>query len=160
MTTQSLPHLSQEAFDDLCIGLGTPESEAHIAICGDCRAKLAEFQSDVMLLKQASLAWSEARPRRIPPRVSLGRAPFAAAGLTGMAVVLFVIVVTVGHHNGPGPEAFHAPVVESQTANNEAQIAADNELLREVDAAISDDESPIDQYLLESQNSRSEVSPK
>ena len=36
MTPASSTHLSEEAFDDVLIGLGSPESETHLAVCEDC----------------------------------------------------------------------------------------------------------------------------
>jgi hypothetical protein len=164
MTPQKTTHISEEAFDDVLIGLGSPESEAHLAGCPDCRVKIETLQSDVHLFNSASLAWSEARAGRYrqPAAGRSGlRTRIAFVSWTATAVVLLAMAIAIWHH-GLSTPANRADTAQSQPADSQAQIAEDNELMRAVDAAISpDEESPIDEYnILESRHSRSRAHPK
>ena len=67
MTPSLSNHLSEEALDDVLIGLGSAESEAHLAVCPECRAEVETFRGDVALFNAASVAWSESR--RPQPRL-------------------------------------------------------------------------------------------
>ncbi|KAA6458366.1 hypothetical protein DYQ86_20855 [Acidobacteria bacterium AB60] len=147
MTGELGKHLSEEALDDVLIGLGTAESEAHLAGCAACRAKAEAFAGDVRLFNAASAAWSEARGMRpvvVAAEAPVRRMPFALVGSAAAAVLAIAVGVSVGHHRhgtmrgdgGPGA------VEDSQT-----QIAQDNELLQAVSVAISPQEvSPVDEY--------------
>ena len=57
-------HLSDEALNDVLIGVGTSVSESHLAECPLCRGKVDEFQSDLGMWNAATLQWSEARAER------------------------------------------------------------------------------------------------
>ena len=56
--TPATNHLSEEALDDVLIGLGSAESQAHLEVCADCRAQVRTFLGDVALFNAASMAWS------------------------------------------------------------------------------------------------------
>ena len=71
MTPLSTTHLSEEALDDVLIDLGSAESHAHLAVCGECRAKIAIFRGDVALFNAASMSWSNSR--RLQPLPTEGR---------------------------------------------------------------------------------------
>ena len=151
MTPLHTSHLSEEALEDVLIGLGSSQSEAHLAGCVDCRARLEAFQSDVAMFNAATMAWSENRPLR-PNQNATGKAPLrprlAFVSWAAMAVILMGMAVAIWHHGAVAPPN-HATVIESQPLDSDAQIAQDNQLLQAVNAAISpDEESPIDQYKL------------
>lgn len=154
MTPISNTHLSDEALDDVLIGLGSPESHAHLDACNECRARVQAFRGDVQLFNAASVAWSESRwpITRIPaPHRGHLRIPFAS--WTAVAAALIIMAVAVLHHRSAAPPSQAiAPV--AQPADSEAQIAQDNQLLQAVNAAISpDEESPIVEYkIMESPN--------
>jgi hypothetical protein len=149
MTPEST-HLSDEALDDVLIGLGSPASEAHLAGCPDCRARFEEFQGDVRLFNSASMAWSETRPLPFPQtaRHASGlRARVAFFGLAAAAVALLIMAVAIWRHSPVAPPPNRAGTAVSQPLDSEAQIAQDNELLQAVSVAISPDEqSPIVEY--------------
>lgn len=151
MTSESSAHLSEEALDDVLIGLSSPESEAHLAVCGACRGQLEDFQSRVQVFNQTSLAWSESKPAiSLRPKIEARarRQRFLPLELAMAATLLLVIGVPVWNreHN----QVSEQPVAQSAaTGDSEAQIAQDNDLLRSVDAALStNDESPISEYHL------------
>ena len=152
MTPEFTTHLSEEALDDVLIGLGTAEAHAHLAACEECRAQVATFHGDIGLFNAASIAWSESRrpqPHKSAPNGRTLRAAFI--GWATVAVALAVMAVGIWrHHPEPSREAHTVP--SSQPLDSEAQIAQDNQLLQAVNAAISPDEaSPIEEYrILES----------
>lgn len=147
MTPGSTTHLSQEALDDVLIGLGSPESHAHLDVCPDCSSRVKAFQGDLQLFNAASMAWSESRfpkARMTTPHQERPRLPFAS--WTAVAAALAVMAFAVWHHRSAAPpNQASAPVV--QPVDSAAQIAQDNQLLEAVNAAISPDEmSPVDEY--------------
>ena len=150
-------HLSEEALDDVLIGRGSAESDAHLARCGECRAKVEKFQSDMELFNAASMAWSEAQPAQAPDQtrlVPVRRMPFALAGSAVAASLAVVIALSVGHHErkiSADKRINDAVVVE----DSQVQIAQDNELMEAVNAAIGpQDESMMDEYGISENHSR------
>ena len=149
MTPESTSHLSEEALDDVLIGLGSPESQAHLAGCGECQAQVRAFRGDMQLFNAASMAWSKSRwpkaapsvPRPVRTRVAFASWSAVAAALAG------VMAVTIWHHRQEAPVVNQVNRSQSLPVDSEAQIAQDNQLLQAINAAISPDEtSPIDEY--------------
>jgi hypothetical protein len=155
MTPESTTHLSDEALNDVLIGLGSPESHAHLDACKECRAQVQAFRGDVQLFNAASIAWSESRwpiARITAPHRGRPRIPFAS--WTAVAATLVIMALAVWHHRSAAPPA-QVSAPQSLPADSEAQIAQDNQLLQAVNAAISpEEESPIVEYkIMESPNS-------
>ena len=151
MTPKYSIHLSEEALDDVLIGLGSPESDAHLAVCLDCRVKVNSFRSDVALFNSASMAWAESQPAKLRPAVhkTFHRTRLAFVSWAATAAALGGMGFVVWHHHGPVAPPSRATANVSQQADTEAQIAQDNQLLQAVNAAISPNvESPIDEYKL------------
>lgn len=151
MTPASATHLSDEAFDDVLIGIGSPESEAHLAACLDCRRRVNAFHSDVALFNSTSMAWTESQPALFRPstRKTAYHIRFAFVSWAGIAAVLAVMGIAILRYHGPAAPPSQATANLSQPADTEAQIAQDNQLLQAVNAAISpDEESPISEYKL------------
>ena len=165
MTPQWSTHLSEEALDDVLIGLGSRESEAHLAGCPDCRAKVTSFRADMDFFNSASMEWSEARTLRMPPaasRVAAGSATrIAFASWAAVTFALLIMAVAIWRHT-PVATPNHAHTIEAQPMDTEAQIAQDNQLLQAVNAAISPDEgAPLNEYkLLKKPHSRLKAHPK
>src|SRR3954468_17202111 len=155
MTPASTIHVSEEALDDVLIGLGTAESHAHLEVCAECRSKVATVRGDIALFNAASMAWSQSRRPQGWTSVSHGRRlPAAFLGWATAAAAMVVMAFGVWHHRAENPanQANTRIAQPAPAADSEAQIAQDNQLLQAVDAAISTDEaSPIDEYkILES----------
>ncbi|MDR3727338.1 MAG: hypothetical protein P4K86_09880 [Terracidiphilus sp.] len=150
MTQPWSAHLSEEALDDVLIGLGSPESDAHLAECEACRSQLEQFRSGMRNFNQASLAWSDARPlKSLPARSKVRQAAFAPVGWAfATAVLLLIIGVPVWRHDHRiAPSNGTVPAVTIE--DSPAQIAQDNDLLRSVDEALNSSEaSPISEYHL------------
>jgi hypothetical protein len=145
MTTQFPAHLSEEALNDLLIGLGSSESEEHVASCAACRARVQALGADLKLLNETSMAWSRVRVAGMgedPLPAGVQRKPLVTMGWTAAGVLLLALAFPLWHsvnqHNAP---ANIPPAVALTEPESEAQIAADNELLRDVDAAVNTNEA-------------------
>jgi hypothetical protein len=159
---EAVTHLSEEAINDVLIGMASPESETHLAVCPECRGQVQEFRFGMQIFDQASLAWSEARHAsalRIKAEPKPRRIAAASSLWTLAAMVLLAIGVPVWSHYHDSPRN---PAPASAPADSEAQIAQDNELMHSVDIALSeDDESPIRAYhLSEGRNSHLNARPE
>ena len=164
MTMAHTNHLSEAALSDVLIGLCSPDSEAHLAVCPACRSRVQEFQSTVQAFNAASTAWSEARPPfPLPSPVPVIRKPrpayAAPLGWALAAAILVAIGLPVWNtHSRPAEKDAPSPVALAiaTSTDSEAQIAQDNELLRSVNLALSSDEEyPVSEYdLLDSPHTR------
>jgi hypothetical protein len=150
-------HLSEEALDDVLIGLGSEEAEAHLAACGHCSDTLRQFQAKMGSFNQASLAWSETRP--VPEAMSeavarLNAKPRGVITTLSWAVAV-ALVAALGfqiwtyefRRPSTPPVASVSPSVDS-----DMQIAQDNQLLQSVNAALSaSDVLPASEYGLQAE---------
>jgi hypothetical protein len=148
MTPGSISHLSEDALDDVLIGLGSPEANAHVATCAECRAEVQAFRGDLQLFNAASMAWSKSRwPKAQPTVPHAVRARVAFASWSAVAAVLVVVMAVAFWHQRQVPVLNQANTAQSLPVDSEAQIAQDNQLLQAINAAISPDEtSPILEY--------------
>jgi anti-sigma factor RsiW len=157
-------HLSEEALDDLLIGLGSVEAEAHLAACSRCSDTLRQFQAKMGNFNQASLAWSEDRPVPQAMRKAIARlnakphgaiAPLRwAVAVAVVAALGFQIWTYEFQRRSTPPVASVSPSVDS-----EVQIAQDNQLLQSVNAALkASDVLPASEYGLQAELS-SELKP-
>jgi hypothetical protein len=150
MNAQLSTHLSQEALDDVLIGLGSTESELHLETCAACREKLEEFHANVRTFNQASLAWSEARPMArldVAAKAKASRRMLSPLEWALAAAVLLLIGMTAwNREHRPMPDRGVA-VAPAPPEDSETQIAQDNDLLRSIDASLSaNDVSPLSDY--------------
>jgi hypothetical protein len=152
MTPQRSARLSDEAMNDLLIGLATPGSEAHIASCLVCRVQLEEFRSQMQIFNQTSAAWGEARSSGVVRDIRKERKRNTALSALGWALaasLLLVVGLLEWNHDRHRSRNYASAPVAVQQEDSEAQIAEDNELLRSVDLALSErDVSPISEYNL------------
>jgi hypothetical protein len=143
-------HLSEEDLDDVLIGLGKPESDAHLVECEICRNQLEEFRSGVQVFNQASLAWSEARTLKARPPFNRSKVPQTVYAFVGWALAAAVLLLTIGvpvwrHDQRHALNRGTVPV--EALDDSPAQIAQDNDLLRSVDESLNTSEaSPISEY--------------
>ena len=142
-------HLSETALQDILMGLGAAADQEHLDGCPQCRAQAEAFQEQLRLFNLASMAWSEARPRRA---LLNERLRTAASGVPHLrlqwALASALLLLTAGvpfwmHRHQPEAPAQIASVQEDSAR----QIAEDNQLLHNVDAALAaTDEPPVTQY--------------
>jgi len=135
-------HLSEESFNDLFIGLPAPEAEAHLAVCEECRARVASFRSDLSLFNEATLAWSKSKTAAIPALRRRARfiPAHPLAWSAAAAALLVAVAASWSHYRAPAPSAVSDPTIAAEFADSPDQIADDNQLLRNVYDAI--DEEP------------------
>ncbi len=149
MTDEAMDHLSEEALNDTLIGMGSSTAELHLATCTLCRAKVEEFQADLGVWNSTTLAWSQVQAEqgeRIRIPAPHRRLSPAAVGWALAAVALLAMVIPVGRESGVFGTK-HSAVAVAQQEDSQAQIAQDNELLKEVNAAINPDEmSQLKEY--------------
>lgn len=181
MTQQISAHLSEEALDDLLIGLGSAESEAHLAVCRVCSRHFEAFQSNLRTFNQASLAWSEDKSEAWPvPRPmnegasSLGLTTRSTARRRiliplswAVATALLLVLGLQVWNREQQPSLTGTPAADNsaQTAahsDSEAQIAQDNQLLQSVNLALNSSEvSPFQEYGLgDDRQTRMQARPK
>jgi len=161
-------HLS-EALDDVLIGLGSAEAEAHLAACSRCSDTLRQFQAKMGSFNQASLAWSEARP--VPEAMSkavarLNGKPRGVIAPLSWAMAVAVVAVLgfqiwtyemrqpsttpVASVSQPGDSEMQSEM--QSEVQSEVQIAQDNQLLQSVNAALSaSDVLPASEYGLQAE---------
>jgi anti-sigma factor RsiW len=147
-------HLTQEVL----LGEHRPDLETHLAACPSCRSQVKEFRSTMSLFNQASLAWSEAKSNSLNRDLREHRTPFrmsARAVWTSASVAVLLLAGLVGTRLQHHPETLSAssPTVSqpSLTADSDAsrdnEIASDNAMLQQIDAAINTPEpSPQELY--------------
>jgi len=147
MTNTIGHHLSTEALDDVLIGMGTAESESHLAACAQCRARVQAFGANLQLLDETSMAWSRVRAAgmaEMPVPTRARRRPLATMGWTaaGLAALALALPVWQGvHQHIDHARLGAAPQVTATEPDSAAQIAADNKLLEEIDAAVNSNEA-------------------
>jgi hypothetical protein len=150
------PHLSEEEIDDALIGAGAIGTQHHLETCPECRLKLDQFQTGIRQFNETLLAYSEARnSRRVTAFQKTGfRFPKPAIGILAAALVLLIASAPRISRLFHSPD--HSISVESDYVDSQEQIAQDNELMSNVEAAINPDEASIvDQFqLLDSSSGR------
>jgi len=102
MTPELSTHLSEEAMDDVLIGLASPESDAHLAACSLCRSQLQEFRSAMQVFNQTSLAWSEDRSKAFhhsSAKPKIRPAIFVPLSWAMVAAVLLAIGFPMWNHH-------------------------------------------------------------
>lgn len=166
MTIGHTAHLSDEAVDDVLIGLGSPEAEAHLAGCRECRERVEAFRADMQMFNGTMLAWSQARSATMaaPERPTLWRRELIpAAWVAAVTILLALAIPAWRHQHAPANlEAPNAAAANTGDQDTEAQIAEDNELMRSVDAALSTSEKmPVPEYyLLSRPHPRQQIRPR
>ena len=147
-------HLSEDELEDVLIGMGSAEADAHVAGCAACAGRKAEFAAAVAGFNQATLAWSEAKSHTLTRDLTAGTEGAgarrfglaAAAGVCGAAVVAALLSHEVPRA-GETPGGTAAPAA---AVDRDREIAGDDAMLRDIDAALyRPDPSPEQVYRLD-----------
>jgi hypothetical protein len=148
-------HLSEEAINDVLIGLGSPNGEEHLAACSFCRSRVETFQADMQAFNQTSLAWSEALPMPALDKARIAKpgrwivSPLSWALAAALLIAVGLPLWNTQHRHSPAESANRASDTAASPSNSDAQIAQDNELMRSVDVALNESEdSPVSAYHL------------
>jgi hypothetical protein len=141
-------HLTDEQFAecvaDCAIVAPSPESEAHLRECPQCREELARFSASMEDFSSAAFGWSETQPTvslRAVTRSLVGRAWLAPAIWAVAAAVLLAAGVPMVIHHDRQPAAPADVAVVDGPDDSDAQIAEDNQLMRSVNMAIGVNDS-------------------
>jgi hypothetical protein len=159
-------HLSDDQIDDQLIGDLAPESAAHLAACTDCSQRVASAAAPITSFESVTMAWSERHSATLPlPDLSAQRPLWQRHMTTAMAAFTFVLgfaLINANYqfsartpnfqpaHENPAPRVVFPTPVFAQTssvhiAHPQAQISADNQMLKAVDMELeASAESPAD----------------
>ena len=136
-------HLSHDALDEVLMGIGSLDAVAHLRVCEICGQRVANFESQMALFNQASLAWSDARSNTLSrdlaahkptPRLTIPALCYSAA-----AVVLAVAVgLSASMHRAATLEADNSSTLQIAAASgvDQHEIASDNQMLAAIDSEI------------------------
>ena len=162
-------HLSDDQLEELLLGPADDATiaplQAHVGACALCRARQEAFTGVVANFNQATLDWSRARvetpmraavPSSPKQRFRLFSAPAYAFAATLLVLLTLVFSRFLPHHGEDLSDRLghtHQPVAISPLAGDQAasapaspaaQIAADNNLLADIDSALDQpDPAPI-----------------
>lgn len=152
----SAVHLTDDEIDHYLIGDPGKETAAHLATCEACRLRASAITNPIQGFNAVSLAWSERQSAtlnvplaKLDGRPARRRAAWAAAAAAALTVS---VTVTLIRHETPAPTPAnavrHAPApVQSFSAEREAQIQQDNQMLQEIHREIASSvPSPADTF--------------
>ncbi len=156
---QLTPHLTEDELEEVLLGLDAPDSEDHLAVCAICRGKVEDFKGSLELFNQASMAWSQAKSNSLNRDLAEHRIPFrmsvrAVWTCASVLVLLLAGLVDVGEHRQQADRTAHVAALADQPAqtadpstSDSSEIASDNAMMQQIDAAINTPEpSPAQLY--------------
>jgi heme exporter protein D len=161
VTREFDPHLTQAQLDDFLIGLSTEASARHLENCATCSAQVEEFRATMALVDKSSMAWSRVRAAGMEnPSLPTGVHRLALSTIVWSVVCVLTVSLAIPVWHSMKQPAQHAQEQPGQqqragssaaqtagSEDSEAQIAADNKLLQEVDTALNASEaSPLGEF--------------
>jgi hypothetical protein len=155
MNTSATAHLTGDQLSDMLIdSASSPECQAHLAHCEQCRRELGIFSASVGDFSSVALGWSEARPAislRAQAASDRRRAELPPLAWALAAVALLVAGVPIWNHgHDVSPKAGQSAA--SAAADSPAEIAQDNDLMKSVNLELADNDlSPLSEYRLSRQ---------
>jgi predicted anti-sigma-YlaC factor YlaD len=157
MSSMTSGHLTDEQFAacvaECAIVSPSPESDAHLRECSQCREELTQFADSMENFSTAAFRWSETQSAvslRAVARHASARSWLAPAAWALAATVLLAAGVPMAMHHGRQPAAPSDAAVADVPDDSDAQIAEDNRLMRSVNMAIGvNDSSPLQEYKLQ-----------
>ncbi len=150
-------HLTEDQLEDLLLGEETHGAAdhlaAHLAGCPHCRARQDVFLASLDSFNQATQDWAQARSNSLPLHPAAATAGLFRSPSWAMAAALlfFTLLLSyVGFHPRATPEQARqaAPAIQqlgtsdSHSASDN-QIASDNVLLADIDAALGQPEPAV-----------------
>ncbi len=179
-TRKASAHLSEDEFDDQLIGYLADSTSAHLAACDLCSDRLAEASSFITSFQDVTAAWSERRSATLPIPKLPQRTPLwqRRAGWITASLTIAVGLTVAGSGNRvelkanndrpvqvqpshllalPTPDLSASAVVK--TTPPEAQISADNQMLKDVDNELDASADSPAALGLDSENNHSNWTP-
>jgi hypothetical protein len=142
-------HLSDNQIDDQLIGDLAAEPAAHLATCPVCTERVAAAASPLTNFQSVTMAWSERRAATLPIPDFTRQQPFwqrHMAWVTACSIFAIGIALTNASHQAvirtaelqPMQQTASPSVLLTETASatvapREAQVFADNQLLKAID---------------------------
>jgi hypothetical protein len=133
-------HLTDDQLAEHLAGDASKATEEHLSACAACRAESTRMRAALRVFNQASMEWTEHRPRVHRPAPTWRPAAVWAA----VCVVVLAVVLLAGLMHRPSQLRIAAsPGADSNTA----ELQQDNELLSAIDKELdSTDLSPQKMY--------------
>ena len=128
-------HLTDEQI--FAVVMGESDGAAHLQECADCRAQVSGMQASISAFRESADDWVASMPVMSPVTRPAYRPRPLVLTMAGSAVAALAMVVAYGLHAGHKAEAPEVGVAAVQE-ESARQIGADNELLRNVDLALSE----------------------
>ncbi len=151
-------HLSEAEVEEALLGFASDDRTQHAKTCAACRGKIDDFKETMALFNEASMGWSQAKSNSLSRDLAGHRTPFRVSmtfvwSSASAAVLIIAGIVGLGMHQ-------HEQTLTAATASGRQvssgdanEIASDNAMLQEIDAAINTSEpSPAEVYRTTSAN--------
>ncbi len=133
-------HLTDEQLAEHLAGDASKATEEHVSACAACRAEITRMRAALRVFNQASLEWTENRPRVHRPAPSWRPAVVWAAVC---AVVLAAVLLAGLLHRPQQVRIAASPGADTDTA----ELKQDNALLSAIDKELDSTElSPKKMY--------------
>ena len=152
-------HLTEDELEEALLGLHSAESDEHLASCALCRNKIEEFRGSLELFNQASMAWSEAKSNSLNRDLAEHKIPFRMSMRAVWTCAWVFVVLLAGivglderhHQAAEADSAQRAAATSPQSSPGSStalgEIASDNAMMQQIDAAINTPEpSPAELY--------------
>ena len=125
-------HLKPQEFDDVLLGIAASETTAHLNACPQCRSEAEAMRQRIGSFRAAAVSWSEGASRQItlPEKQSAFRLWLRPAWMLATAAVLIAVTIPLSVKHGQSKK--------SATADAQAQISRDNELLAHIESEVGE----------------------
>ena len=145
-------HLSEAEVEEALMGIASDDRTQHAKTCDVCRGKIDEFKKTMALFDEASMGWSQAKSNSLSRNLAGHRTPFRVSmrfvwSSASAAVLVVAGIVGMGVHQHEQTLRASNAAVRQAPSGDANEIASDNAMMREIDAAINVSEpSPDELY--------------
>jgi anti-sigma factor RsiW len=129
--------LKPQEFDDLLLGIAASATMAHLNACPQCRRRSDEMRQTLGAFRAAAAGWGEGAAKQVAPPAT-GRVfqrrmgPWLRPALVlATAAVLLLAIIPLSIRRGHGQKT-------GATADAQAQISRDNELLAHIESEVGE----------------------
>jgi anti-sigma factor RsiW len=126
-------HLKPEQFNDWLLGIAGNETTAHLEACPQCRMEIEAMRQTLGSFRAAAVGWSEGAAKQVVLPKKPRAHPLWIRPVWVLAATAMILVVAIlfsgwrGHVNKP-----------VATADVQAQISRDNQLLEHIESEVSE----------------------
>ena len=126
-------HLKPEQFNDWLLGMAERETTAHLAACAQCRMEIEAMGQTLGSFRLAAVSWSEGAAKQVAVPKMPTSPPVWIRPLWVLAATAMILAVTLLFSGWRGHS--HKPLA---TADAQAQISRDNQLLAHIESEVSE----------------------